>query len=288
MLECVVNLSEGRRPEVVAGLARAGGPAVLDVHSDPDHNRSVVTLAGEAGELATAVRAVAAVAVATLDLRSHQGVHPRLGVLDVVPFVPLSGATMDDAVRLRDDFAAWAGEALGLPCFLYGPERSLPDVRRGAFRGLRPDTGPPRPHPVAGAAAVGARPVLVAYNLWLADPDLDAARAIARSLRSPAVRALAFAMAGTAQVSFNLVEPLSFGPLDAYRAVASRAEVGRAELVGLLPRSALERIPEASWAELDLGMDRTIEARLARRRSGAGATTGPAAGDGGGDQPAEA
>jgi glutamate formiminotransferase len=191
-------------------------------------------------------------------------VHPRIGAVDVVPFVALGSTPFARAVEARDAFAAWAGSALSLPCFLYGPERSLPDVRRGAFTSFPPDAGPPAPHPTAGACAVGARPVLVAYNVWLAGAGLDTARAIARSLRGPAVRALGLQVgpgAADVQVSMNLVDPAAFGPAEAYDAVRAEAPVARAELVGLVPRSVLEATPQDRWTELDLAEDRTIEAR---------------------------
>jgi glutamate formiminotransferase len=260
VLECVVNVSEGRRPDVVTALAAAAGRSLLDVHRDPDHHRSVLTLVGE-----EAPRAVAAAVVATLDLVAHAGAHPRIGVVDVVPFVPLAGSDLDDAVGARDRFAAWAATELGLPCFLYGPERSLPDVRRSAFDSLAPDIGPLVPHPSAGAVAVGARPVLVAYNIWLAEPDLARARAVAEAVRGPAVRALGLGVGEAVQVSMNLVDPSAVGPAEAYDAVASRAAVARAELVGLIPGSVLAAVPRRRWAELDLAEDRTIEARLAAR-----------------------
>lgn len=258
-----MNVSEGRRADVVAALTAAAGAALLDVHVDPDHHRSVLTLAGD--EVEDATRAVARVAVARIDLSGHAGAHPRIGALDVVPFVPFPGseARLDDAVGARDRFARWAADELGLPSFLYGCERSLPEVRRGAFRTLRPDAGPPRPHPSAGAVAVGARPVLVAYNLWLAEADLGLARRVAAELRSPAVRALGLGVGSAVQVSCNLVDPASFGPADAYDAVARRAAVARAELVGLVPAAVLAAAPERRWAELDLDPSRTVEARLA-------------------------
>lgn len=264
MLECVVNVSEGRDAAVVAALGAAGGGFLLDVHVDPGHHRAVLTLAGGHG-LEPAVRAVAAEAVRSIDLRRHDGAHPRLGAVDVVPFVPLSGSTLADAVAARNRFALWAAETLALPSFLYGPERSLPQVRKEAFRSLWPDAGPSLPHPTAGAACVGARPVLIAYNLWL-EPGVpvDLARRIAAELRGPAVRALGLEVAGTAQVSLNLVDGRSFGPADAYDAVAARAPVQRAELVGLLPQAVLEAISEERWAGLDLDRSRTIEARLRR------------------------
>lgn len=257
MLECVINISEGRRLDLVETIARAAGRELIDVHTDPNHNRSVLTVVGE-----DAARAVAAATVLTLDLRSHQGAHPRIGVLDVVPFVPLGSTPFTEALAARDRFAAWAGERLALPCFVYGPERTLPDVRRHAFVDLAPDTGPRTPHPTAGAAAVGARPVLVAYNVWLAEPDLDRARALARDLRGPAVRALGLAVGDQVQVSMNLVDPASVGPAVVYDRIAGTTPVARAEVVGLVPRSVLEATPPARWSELDLHVDRTIEARL--------------------------
>ena len=262
LLECVVNVSEGRRPEVVAAVAAAAGDCLLDVHADPHHHRAVLTLAGT-DLLEEAVRAVAAEAVRRIDLRAHAGAHPRLGAVDVVPFVPLWGASMADALAARGRFAAWAADELGLPCFLYGPERPLPDVRRGAFAALRPDTGPPVAHPTAGAACVGARPPLVAYNVWLG-PGADTARAreVAAAVRGAFVRALGLDVGGRPQVSMNLVAPSTVGPDRAYDEVAARAPVERAELVGLVPAAVLEAVPPARWPELDLDPSRTIEARL--------------------------
>lgn len=262
MLECVVNVSEGRDRRAVAAIGAAAGGALLDVHTDPDHHRSVLTVVGE-----EAPRAVAREAVARLDLRAHTGAHPRIGVVDVVPFVPLGGATPADAVAARDAFCAWAADELGLPCFAYGPERTLPEVRRRAFVDLAPTTGPTAPHRTAGAVAVGARPLLVAYNLWLRSPDADLARAVARDLRSPTVRALGLRVGDAVQVSMNLVDPAVTGPADVWDAVAARAEVARAELVGLVPEAVLAATPPERWAQLDLGPERTIEARL-RSRAG--------------------
>ena len=264
MLECVVNVSEGRDADRLARLADAAGPDLLDLHRDPHHHRAVLTLVGE-----DAPRAVASAAVALLDLTDHDGVHPRLGVVDVVPFVALDGTASERAVAARDRFAAWFAATHGVPCFLYGVERSLPDVRRGAFDALAPDTGPGRPHPTAGATAVGARPVLVAYNVWLAGADVAAARAIASAARGPALRALGLQVGPRVQVSMNLVAPAELGPAAAFDLVASlAAEAGArtdgAELVGLVPAAVLRAVPRERWADLDLGEDRTIEARRAR------------------------
>jgi len=264
MLEAVVNVSEGRDLAMLGDWARTLGRACLDVHADGDHHRSVFTLTGE-----FAPRALTRLAIARLDLRRHRGVHPRIGVIDVVPFVPLADATMADAVAARDRFARWAWRELAVPCFLYGPERTLPDIRRGAFTALAPDVGDRSPHPSAGAIAVGARPALIAYNLWLDGSDLNVARAIARAVRSASVRTLGLQVATAVQVSCNLIDPDRVGPAEIYDAVAAQAAMGgatiaRAELVGLLPRAVLERIDATRWAQLDLSMERTIEARLAR------------------------
>ena len=247
MLECVVNVSEGARLDVVARVAAAAGEHLLDVHSDAHHNRSVLTLVGEDGP-----RAVTRAAVRELDLRAHTGVHPRIGVVDVVPFVPLGDATLADAEAAADRYARWAGGELGLPCFRYGAQRSLPEVRRGAFVTFAPDWGPPTPHRTAGAVAVGARPPLVAYNLWLADADVDRARAIARDLRGPAVRALGLAVGDRVQVSMNLIDPVAVGPAQVYDKVAGLAPIERAELVGLVPRAVLHAVEQDRWDLLDL------------------------------------
>jgi glutamate formiminotransferase / 5-formyltetrahydrofolate cyclo-ligase len=257
VLECVIKVSEGRDRAVVAAIAGAAGDGLLDVHSDPHHNRSVLTLAGAGVE--EAARSVATEAVRRIDLRLHVGVHPRLGAVDVVPFVPLAGSSMDDAVAARDGFTAWAGVELGVPCFLYGPERTLPDVRRHAFTGLAPDRGPAVAHPTAGAICVGARPVLVAYNVWLAEGvEVAVARRIAKEIRGPGLRALGLDVGGRAQVSMNLVDPDRLTPADAYEAVAARAPVDRAELVGLVPASVLDSVPSERWTELDLDDRRTL------------------------------
>lgn len=260
MLECVINVSEGHDDPRLWAIVSAAGNAVLDVHRDEYHHRAVLTLAGEGVE--DAAQEVARASVGLLYLSNHVGVHPRIGVIDVVPFVPLDGSTIEEAIAARDAFAAWAGSELDLPCFLYGPERSLPDVRRGAFTTLASDTGPSTPHATAGACAVGAREVLVAYNLWLTTSDLSTGRAIAEAVRSPAVRALGLQVGDAVQVSCNLIAPLDVGPAEIYDQVAEQADVARAELVGLVPQEVLRAVPQARWEALGLSEDRTIEARV--------------------------
>ena len=268
MLECVVNISEGRDIAFLAGLAELLSGDLLDVHTDSDHNRSVFTLVGT-----QAARTLTRECVARLALPAHEGVHPRIGVVDVVPFVPLAGSTMADAVAARDAFADWAAAELSVPVFLYGAERTLPDIRRGAWRGLEPDRGPRSPHPTAGAVCAGARDVLVAYNVWLRDTDLATTRAIAAEVRSPLVRTLGLQVGQMTQVSMNLIAPSLAGPMHAYDAVLEHARaagvsVAHAELVGLVPNDVLAAVPEGRWEELDLSPGRTIEARLALRGRG--------------------
>ncbi len=214
LIECVPNFSEGRRPEVIARLADAvrsvPGVRLLDVSADPDHNRTVLTFAGRGEAVGEAAYRAAAVAVAEIDLRVHTGVHPRIGAVDVVPFVPLYGASMEDCVALARTLGARVAADLGVPVYLYGEaastpgRRTLPAIRRGWFEGLReaigepdrrPDMGPARVHPTAGACAVGARGVLIAFNVDLATTDVGIARAVARAVREsggglPAVQAM--------------------------------------------------------------------------------------------------
>lgn len=260
MLECVVNISEGRRSSLIAEIASTAGEDLLDIHSCTDHNRSVLTVVGT-----DAPRAITRRAVELLDLRDHHGAHPRFGVVDVVPFVPLGESTIDEAVAARDAFAAWIAADLGVPAFLYGPGRTLPEVRRGAFATLGPDAGPPTPHRTAGAVAVGARAVLLAWNLWLTADDPVVARRIASDIRGPGVRSLGLTVGDRVQVSMNLIDPLRVGPAEIYDRVAALAGIDRAELVGLAPEAVLAKTDPDRWEELDLSVDRTIEARLEAR-----------------------
>jgi glutamate formiminotransferase / 5-formyltetrahydrofolate cyclo-ligase len=218
LVESVPNYSEGRRTEVVDRLAEAvqgtDGAYLLDRTSDPSHNRSVLTLAGEAPAVERAVEATIRVAIDEIDMERHSGEHPRIGAVDVIPFVPLAGTTIEDAVALARSFGARVADRFGLPVYLYAraatrPDRvRLADVRRGGYEGVRdgiadatldrrPDFGPARTHPRAGAVAVGARPFLIAWNVNLQTNDVEVAKRIARRVREsggglPAVQANGF------------------------------------------------------------------------------------------------
>ena len=260
MLECVINVSEGRNHAVIDALAQSCAGDLLDIHSDPDHNRSVFTLLG-----VDAPRALARAAVSALSLSDHSGVHPRIGVVDVVPFVPLVNSTMQDARIARDEFATWVAVELNVPSFLYGTERTLPDIRKNAWTSLFPEVGSKVPHATAGAMCVGVREPLVAYNLWLENVDLETTRRIASVVRTASIRTLGLQVGAFTQVSVNLIQPMISGPNDVYEAVSQHVKVHHAELVGLLPASVLATIPRARWEDLDLSVERTIEWRVTNR-----------------------
>jgi glutamate formiminotransferase / 5-formyltetrahydrofolate cyclo-ligase len=249
------------------------------VHTDPDHHRSVFTLAGPgARDAEPAVRRLACAVAERLDVTTHSGVHPRLGALDVVPFVALDGTPPGEAVDAALAFATWAAGELDLPVFLYGDadpqHRSLPELRRDAFTPRRPDLGTAQPHPQLGAVAVGARPVLVAVNCWLDRDDVVLARGIARSVRErdgglPGVRALGIRLGSVAQsqVSMNLVDLAATGLQHACATVRVLAreqgsDVARVELVGLIPASELARCDQAFLEWSGISPEQTIEARL--------------------------
>ena len=290
LIESVPNVSEGRRLEVVDRLASAlesvDGVYLLDRTSDASHNRSVFTLAGEHEPVLVALDRLVAEAIPLIDLNAHQGEHPRIGAVDVVPIVPLGDATMDDCVELANRFAEGVAQRYDIPVFLYAnaARRSdrvrLADVRRGQYEGLRdeigsrgrePDFGPARTHPTFGALAVSARPFLIAYNINLDSDDLELAKRIARRVREssgglPKVQASGFWIAelGRAQVSMNL---LDFGvtPMwlvwDTVRELATEdgVELAESELIGLAPLAALLGVAErAAAAATD-----PVEARLA-------------------------
>jgi glutamate formiminotransferase len=268
-LECVPNVSEGRRPDVVARLARAAasppGVRLLDVSSDPDHNRSVLTLAGEPDGLHASLLALYEAALAEIDLTRHEGVHPRVGAVDVTPFVPLGDTPMEMALAAAERLGSEVARRFGLPVYLYEkaarrPERRfLADIRRGGFEGFpariadpawAPDFGPPEVHPTGGVTVIGARFFLIAFNAVLETPDLAVARAIARRVREsggglPAVRAMGVYLAsrGLVQVSMNLVDYRRTSVLTAFDRVRQEAEdlgtrVIETEVIGLMPEEA--------------------------------------------------
>jgi len=271
LFECVVNISEGRRLDVLDTLSSAAGPSLRDHHRDEIHNRSVFTLIHDPVELRRDVHALASATLQSLDLRDHVGVHPLLGVLDVVPYVALNEGKAPEAVALRDDTAAWLAATFDLPVFLYGPlpdgsVRSLPDVRRGAFRALTPDYGPAHAHATWGASALGARGLLVAWNLWVRGISLDEGAAIAKAIRRRDVRALAFTIGTFTQISCNLIAPLRVGPSTVYDEVVEllpQGAIDHAELVGLIPEVVLRTQDPARWEQLDVSYEKTIEARVA-------------------------
>jgi glutamate formiminotransferase / formiminotetrahydrofolate cyclodeaminase len=269
--ECVPNFSEGRDLEkierIVAPARAVPGVTVLDVEHDTAHNRCVISLVGEGEPLLSAVLEMMRVATATIDLTHHQGEHPRMGATDVVPFVPLGAATMADAVRLAERLGERVAKELDLPVYLYAaaarrPERAdLAKVREGQFEGIResirvdparaPDFGPTQVHPTAGAVAIGARPVLIAYNVYLSTPDVAIAKKIAKAVRArdgglPEVKALGFDIPERhqAQVSMNLTDYRVTPIPRAFDAVRKEAEghgvgVDESEIVGLVPEDAL-------------------------------------------------
>lgn len=273
-VECVPNFSEGRRQEVieaiVAAIADSGNVRVLDVQSDADHNRTVVTFVGDPEATLAAAFAGVQRAAALIDLNQHRGEHPRMGATDVVPFIPISGVSMEDCVALARRLGERIGAELGIPVYLYAkaatrPEReSLPAVRKGEFEGIReligsdpsrtPDFGP-KAMGSAGATAVGARPFLIAFNVYLNSADAEIAKKIAKTLRFSSgglryVQAMGILVDGQAQVSMNLTDfrqTAMHTALEMVRREAARygAAIVRSELVGMLPQQAL--LDAACW-----------------------------------------
>jgi len=270
LIEVVPNFSEGRRPEVIHAIrdaiAAVRGATVLDVSSDTSHNRTVITFVATREAAVDAAFAGMQKAAALIDLTQHQGEHPRIGATDVVPFVPLDGNTMDDCIACARELGARAGSELGIPVYLYEraatrPERkNLADVRRGEFETLRtemgavdartPDFGPNKVHPTAGATAIGARPFLVAYNVYIGGAEnLPNAKAIAKAVRESSgglknVKGLGLEVDGQAQVSMNLVDTVETPLHTVYDAVGEKArerdtDVTWSEIVGLVPERVL-------------------------------------------------
>jgi glutamate formiminotransferase / 5-formyltetrahydrofolate cyclo-ligase len=264
VLLAVPNVSEGRDHATIERLARAfGALRLLDVHSDPDHGRSVLTFAGEQAEIAEGLLAGAREAIDAIDVSGHEGLHPHVGAIDVAPVVHLDRETRGAAIAAALTAAALIGDQLELPVFLYGAlanGRERADIRAGGLEALReqmtggtlvPDYGPAVPHPTAGAVLVTARPPLVAFNLDLDTDDVELARAIAADLREagggPAgVRAIGLYLParGRAQVSFNVHDADAVPLAHLVARVRERAPVAEAELVGLAPRAAFAGFPE--------------------------------------------
>jgi glutamate formiminotransferase / formiminotetrahydrofolate cyclodeaminase len=299
LVECVPNFSEGRDPGTLdalrAALTSVPGVRLLDVQADASHHRSVFTfVAAPDAAFEAAFRAIRT-ARERIDLTRHQGEHPRMGATDVVPFIPLEGATMDDCVQLARRLGERVGRELEIPVYLYAraatrPERErLPDIRKGEFEGLRqaigtdparaPDFGPPRIHATAGATAIGARPFLVAYNVYLAKCDVALAKSIAKGIRTsdgglPGVQARGFDVNGEPQVSINLLDldaTSLHGAFDAVAAAArdAGAEAVRSEIVGLVPERAVYEAAGAHLRLQDALADHVLE-RQVRRTAGPG------------------
>lgn len=294
LVECVPNFSEGRNHETVAALSREietiKTTCVLDRHIDPDHNRSVITFVAAPDKIVEAAVRVVALAAVLIDMRRHKGEHPRLGATDVLPFIPISGVTMQDCVRLAHEAGQRIANELSIPVFFYEraafkPDRvNLEDVRRGALELLReqiaveparaPDVGPLVVHETAGAIAVGARPFLIAFNVNLKTADVAVAKQIARTVRGrhgglPFVKALGFTLStrGLVQVSMNLVNYETTGMTAAYNAVRDEAarlgvEIASTEIVGLVPEKALDRRADYFTKLESFSEDKILEHRL--------------------------
>ena len=289
LVSCAANFSEGRRQEIIAALVAAiagnADVSVLDVHSDADHNRSVITCAGPPPAMAEALFAGIRCAAGRIDMNRHEGQHPRIGAADVVPFTPQQSVSLEACSALARKLGARVGRELQLPVYLYGaasrrqPERRLAELRRGGYEGLRktiamearcPDYGPVRMGH-AGAVAIGARGTLIAWNVWLATSEVRVARRIARRIREsggglPQVQALGMFVGGRAQVSMNLLDYRRSGLPEVMAALwreAAREDVAleEGELVGLIPQAAVD-----AAAGYDLLLRRPLDDRILERR----------------------
>ncbi len=279
LIECIPNFSEGQRPEVIEAIVSAikavAGVLVLNYSSDPDHNRSVVTFVGTPEAVGEAAFRAIRLASTLIDLDTHQGTHPRLGATDVVPFVPLSGATMDDCIQLAHEVGKRVGDELDIPVYLYEeaatrPERKLLEqVRRGEYEALKtnithdpqhaPDYGPMKVGS-AGATIIGARNPLVAFNVYLTTDDIKVARKIARTIRAssggfPHVKALGMLVDGRAQVSMNFTNTSVTGLAPVIETIKQEAElvgvtIDHSELIGLISNSVLVDVA-TSYLKLD-------------------------------------
>lgn len=294
MIECVPNFSEGRRPEVIdkiiSAITSVKGVTLLDREMDKSHNRSVITFVGEATAVKHAAFAATQKAMELIDLNKHEGEHPRMGATDVIPFIPLEGNTMADCVKLAKELGKEIADKLQIPVYLYEeaatvPERkSLAYIRQGEFEGIReeigktperkPDFGPEKIHPTAGATVVGARVFLIAYNINLNTPDVKIAKQIAKTIREssgglPAVRALGIFLSDKklAQVTMNLINYKKTGLKTVFAAVKKEAEklgvsVMESELIGLLPAEALAGISPKELLMVNFKDELVIENKL--------------------------
>jgi len=292
LVECVPNVSEGRRRDVIDRLAKSirdvPGVRLLDQTSDADHNRSVFTFAGDADVVTAAAHALVTAAYLEIDMRSHKGEHPRLGAVDVVPFVPLAGVTMEDCIAVAHRFGHEVAERHKVPVYFYAraasrPERiRLPDIRKPQYEGLAellatthvPDAGPAVLHPQAGAIVIGARPPLIAFNIELDTPDVKIAKKIAKEIREssgglPAIQALGFELTDPprAQVSMNLLDTTQTSLATVWREVERRARdagvsILRGELIGLLPLDAALQVAADALKLENFERSRVIESHF--------------------------
>jgi glutamate formiminotransferase len=299
LIECVPNFSEGRDASKVEAIAAAirsvAGVALLDQNLDVDHNRSVITFAGDPEAVADAALGGVAEAVRLIDLTRHRGVHPRIGAADVVPFVPLRGVTLEDCVNIARRVGDQIWTRLGVPVYFYeaaaqrGDRRNLAELRKGQFEGLReegltsqarqPDLGGARPHPTAGVTAVGARKFLIAYNINLATREVEIARQVAGRIRHSSggfrhVKAMGVLLEsqGLAQVSMNLTDFEEIPVDSVFEAVEYEAErrgvkVASSEIVGLIPKQAFEMAPDFYRRAANFRADVILETRLAELKS---------------------
>ncbi len=293
LVECVPNFSEGRRKEVIdaiVGELKNYNVKVLNIHADADHNRTDVTFIGEPEEVKKAALAMSIKAVALIDMNKHKGEHPRMGAMDVVPFIPVANVTMDECVKLAHEFAKEFSEKTGVPCFMYEEaatredRKNLADVRRGEYKGLKeeigknpdktPDYGPNKMHPTAGATAVGAREFLIAFNVNLATDDIQIAKNIAKAVRHSSggyryVKAMGFEIKekGIVQVSMNMTNYRKTPLFRVFETIKREAErygtrVLSAEIVGMIPLEAISDIA-SFYLQLDeFKVEQIIEKRL--------------------------
>lgn len=293
LIECVPNFSEGRRKEVIEAIideARKFNVKILDYSPDADHNRTDVTFIGEPEEVKKAALAMSMKAVELIDMNKHKGEHPRMGAMDVVPFIPLMGATMEECIELAKQFASEFSEKAGVPCYLYEEAATRPDrknlanIRRGEFEGLkeeigknddkRPDFGPNHIHPTAGATAVGARFFLIAFNVNLSTDDISIAKSIAKAVRHSSggyryVKAMGFEIKerGIVQVSMNMVNYKGTPLFRVFETIKREAErygvsIVGSEIVGLIPMEALIDVADFYLQLENFDENQVLEKRL--------------------------